>query len=101
MRDYQFVSPSLDGIIQHGSIVYEGVCRPEILTRVMDRRFGQTVTDETERKVLEQYQNDIYAVFMKKLTTFMVATTPEHDESVKIQALLQELIKVKRLIASP
>ncbi len=99
MRDYQFVSPSLDGIIRHDSIMYEGIHRSETLMRVMDRRFGTPVTDATERKVLEQYQNDIYTVFMKKLTSFVASGGSDTHEGVKIQALLQELIKVKQLIA--
>lgn len=103
MRDYQLISPSLDGILRHDSIVYEGVRRPEEVLRVMDRRIssGQTVSSDTtiveEFKVIDQYFNDIYALFMKKLAHFIAEAVVQPDEGVKLQALLQEMIKVKRL----
>lgn len=103
MRDYQLISPSLDGILRHESIVYEGVRRPEEVLRVMDRRIssGQTLQNDNtiveEYKVIDQYFNDIYALFMKKLAHFIAEDAVRPDEGVKLQALLQEMIKVKRL----
>ena len=37
LRDYMLVSPSLDGILNHDSIVYEGVKRPNKVMRAFDR----------------------------------------------------------------
>jgi hypothetical protein len=42
---------------------------------------------------------DLYGVFMKKLSYFIVELDPESSDTVKLLALLQEMIKVKKLIA--
>ena len=61
MRDYQFTSPSLGGILHHDSIVYEGIRRPETLLRIMDRKIirnkdkAPVVFEPSEQKVIEDY----------------------------------------------
>jgi len=109
MRDYQIISPSLEGVLNHSSLLYEGVSRPLELLRVLDgpaskgtnkddpTRLDKKMNDE-EKKVLGQYFQDLYGMFMKKLSFFVVETYSNSDELVKLQAMLQEMIKVKRLI---
>jgi len=102
------VSPSLDGILRHDSVMYEGLKRPIEVLRVLDgpsargtNKDGSRKRQPTEEqiKVLEGYFNDIYGVFMKKLSHFVVAASTKADDIVKLQALFQEMIKIKGLIA--
>lgn len=66
----------------------------------MDRRGASQVDlDPSEQQTLEGYFNDLYVVFMKKLSCFVTATDPDQDEGLKLQALLQEMVKVKRMCA--
>jgi hypothetical protein len=109
MRDYQIISPSLEGVLNHSSLLYEGISRPLDLLRVLDgpaskgtdqnnpTRLDKKMNDE-EQKVLSQYFQDLYGIFMKKLSFFVVEAYSNSDEIVKLQAMLQEMIKIKRLI---
>lgn len=109
MRDYQVISPSLEGILYHDSIVYEGVKRPFELLRVMDgparRGANKTVEiagvvyTEEEQKVIQEYLQDLNRLFMKKFSQFMVETRIEVDEGLKLQAMLQEIVKIKKLLS--
>ena len=100
-RDYMLVSPSLDGILRHDSITYEGINRPHEVLRAFDSPSSVTAKVPTteEYEILNQYFQDLYSVFMKKLSYFMVETDPQSIDIAKIQALLQEMIKIKKLIA--
>jgi hypothetical protein len=108
LRDYMVVSPSLDGVLRHDSVTYEGVKRPPEVMRILDgpSTRGQGSHGSGHRKpptveqlkVLEEYFNDIYGVFMKKLSHFVVAATAKPDDIVKLHALFQELIKIKELM---
>ncbi len=107
------VSPSLDGILRHDSVMYEGLKRPVEVLRVLDGpsshgrgAHGSRGKEDNQKrqpteeqiKILEGYFNDIYGVFMKKLSHFVVAASSKPDEVVKLQALLQEMIKIKSLM---
>lgn len=108
MRDYQLMSPSLDGILHHDSIVYEGIKRPFELLRVMDgpatrgKKRGSIVDDhiysESEHKIIQGYLHDLQSLFMKKFSQFMVESDLKPDEGVRLQAMLQEMIKIKKLV---
>ena len=107
MRDYQITSPSLEGVLNHSSLLYEGINRPIELLRVLDgpaskgtdySSLQKRCRNEEDQKILEVYFNDLYGIFMKKLSFFVVESASSSDETVKIQAMLQEMIKVKRLI---
>lgn len=109
MRDYQIISPCLEGVLNHSSLLYEGIERPLELLRVLDgpqsrgtdksslTRLDKKVSAE-EEEVLSQYFQDLYGVFMKKFSYFAVEAISDSDETIKLQAMLQEMIKVKRLI---
>jgi len=93
-KDYSLVSPSLDGLLSDDALYFEGVLRPAEYYVFRDAPTG--VGDPV---VLEHYWNDIYNLFLRKLSLFAGEDKVEEEESVKLQALLQELIKVKGLLA--
>jgi hypothetical protein len=107
MRDYRIVSPSLEGVLNDDSLSYGGLKRPTELLRVLDgpSSKGKSSKDapkqgktESEQRLLEGYFHDLYGVFMKKLSYFIVESEVSSEEGVKLQALLQEMIKVKKLM---
>ena len=109
MRDYQIVSPSLEGVLNHDSLLYEGIERPIEVMRIMDgpaskgrltkaRIEERTRSIEEEKKVLETYFQDLHGVFMKKFSHFVVETDFPSEDLIQLQAMLQEMIKVKGLI---
>jgi hypothetical protein len=98
-REYGLVTPSLDGIICHESIEYEGLRRPPEINRIFDRP-KRLIESPENRKMIEQYFHDLYEVFIKKISQFIVEAEPLSKESVKLMAMLQELIKIKKLLAA-
>ena len=70
--------------------------RPSIIFTIRDQGF---VSDDNI-DILEKYFNDIYNLFLRKLSSFAMFEQTNDEESTKLQALLQELIKVKKLIES-
>lgn len=106
MRDYQIVSPSLEGVLRHDSLLYDGIKRPVELLRVLDGPLSKGKTGEKgsrrsveeDQKVLGEYFQDLYGTFMKRLSYFIVDSEIASDETVKLQAMLQEMIKVKGLM---
>lgn len=101
-RDYSITSPSLDGILYHESVMYEGITRPTEILRAFDRPTSEQIKklDESgDRIVLQDYFNDLYGLFMRKMGQFISEKEIVLEESVKLQALLQELIKIKKVLA--
>ena len=108
MRDYQLISPSLDGILHHDSMIYEGIRRPFELLRVMDAPAkGKPLSNSAiveiqysaeEQKIIRSYFLDLQTLFLKKLSQFMTELEFKSDEGVKLLAMLQEMIKIKKLI---
>ncbi len=109
MRDYQIASPSLEGVLNHSSVLYEGIKRPIDLLRILDgpavksqdkkqpTRYDRNIGIH-DKKVLHEYFNDLQGVFMKKFSNFAIGDYSESDDLVKMQAMLQEMIRIKRLI---
>jgi len=95
MRDYTLASPSLDGLLSDDALYFEGVCRPAAYYVFRDAPSGAG-----DPVVLERYSNDIYNLFLRKLSSFVSVNDARQEDSVKLQALLQELIKVKGLLAA-
>jgi len=48
---------------------------------------------------LQDYFNDLYTVFLKKFTNFASEFDVSIDNDLKLLAMLQEMIKVKKLLA--
>ena len=101
MRDYQLVSPSLEGVLSSSSLNYEGIKRPIEVLRVLDgpaAKGGSREHSEQERKVLEEYFSDLHGIFMKKFSYFVVEAESSPTDTIKLQAMLQEMIKIKKLM---
>jgi hypothetical protein len=96
MKIYNTISPSVEGVISNDLLYFEGVNRPSIIFTIRDQGF---VSDDNI-DILEKYFNDIYNLFLRKLSSFAMFEQTNDEESTKLQALLQELIKVKKLIES-
>jgi hypothetical protein len=101
MREYQLISPSLDGILSHDTVSYEGLKRPTEIIRAFDKpkneRIPDSITPE-KHQILQDYYNDLYGLFMRKMSQFMIEHEVSSEIELKLQALLQELIKVKKLL---
>lgn len=106
MREYQVISPSLDGILNHSSIVYEGLYRPNEVLKLLDgpstrgkqRDSHKKIVTKQEREIIQQYFQDLYSIFFKKFSNFTLTTTVSNEEYVMLLAMLQEMIKVKKLL---
>jgi len=102
-RDYPLVTPSLEGVLSHESLSYEGIRRPIEVLRALDgpgRASGRSAGHKQphHEKLLERYFYDLYGVFMKKLSAFALAPAVPEADAVGLQAMLQEMIKVKKLL---
>jgi len=93
MKEYSVTSPSIHGILSDDYLYFEGVRKPQSYFIVRDGS-----GEMADVAVLEKYWNDIYNLFLRKLTQLAAHTTVNDEEALKLQALLQELIKVKGLI---
>jgi hypothetical protein len=97
MSNYTIVSPSIDAILSDDALYFEGIKRPLIAYAVRE-----SMTSSLESRehivILEKYFNDIYSLFLKKLAVFSGEDSVSGESATKLQALLQEMIKVKGLI---
>jgi hypothetical protein len=94
MKTYTLVSPSVDGLLSDDNLYFEGVSRPQEIYKIRD---GGKVSEENV-DLLEKYFNDVYNLLLRKLSGFAMFESIKEEDEVKIQALLQELIKVKRIL---
>ncbi len=101
IRDYNVTSPSLDGILSHDSIVYDGIVRPTEIIRAFDKPSNERIPDlhnPEKRQILYDYFNDLYGLFMRKISQFIVEPEVSPEVELKLMAMLQELIKIKKLL---
>lgn len=101
MRDYTLTSPSLYGVLRHDSLGYGGIARPVEILRVFDKPASEQVhelNDSEKQKILEEYFHDVYGLFMRKLSYFITEAEVRLDDELRLLALLQELIKVKKML---
>ncbi len=101
LRDYTITSPSLCGILSHELVEYNNLRRPENIERIFDRPSKHRLTEEestTRRKALEEYFHDLYGILMKEISEFSIAAEALPDKAVRLQAILQEFVKVKGLL---
>lgn len=94
MKTYNINYPSIDGILSDDLLYFEGVNRPSELFTIRDQGY----ISEDKVDVLEKYFNDLYNLFLRKLSSFAMFEHTNEEEAMKMQALLQELIKVKKII---
>lgn len=91
---YKILQPRLDGVLSDDHLYFEGLQRPSALFLIRDA--GDSATENIE--ILEKYLADIYNLFLRKLSVFIAEESVTSEESLKLQGLLQELVKVKNLI---
>jgi hypothetical protein len=96
--NYNTVLPSLDGVISDDCLYFEGVHKPLEVYTIRDREDPNKTISKNEIDVLEKYFNDVYNLFLRKLSSFASIENSSSEDTMKMQALLQELIKVKNLI---
>ena len=94
MKNYTITSPFIDGILSDDQLYFEGLQRPSEMYILRD---GGEI-DDNSADALEKYFNDIYNLFLRKISTFAILDKVDNEETTKLQALLQEMIKVKQLI---
>ncbi len=96
--EYSVTSPSLGGFLTHESLKYDGIRKPIEILRALDGPAPKAKPGAGEEKVLEQYFYDLYGVFMKRLSQFVLAVETAEADTVKLQAMLQEMIRIKRIL---
>ena len=94
MRTYSTVSPSIIGVLSDDQLYFEGLKRPSVMYAVRD----QNDSSRANLDMLGKYFNDVHNLFLRKLSAFAAFDHATDEETMKLQALLQELIKVKALI---
>ncbi len=94
MNTYSKISPSVIGVLSDDHLYFEGLNRPSEMYTIRDG--GELSGSSVD--VLEKYFNDVYNLFLRKLSAFAALDHASDEETMKLQALLQELIKVKGLI---
>ncbi len=94
MKNYSTKVPSIDGVLSDDLLYFEGIRRP---TRISIIKDSPNISGDN-LDLLEKYFNDIYNLFLKKLSAFAIGEKASDEEALKLQALLQELIKVKSLL---
>ena len=94
MKNYSTIVPSIDGVLSDDLLYFEGISRP---TRISIIKDSLDISGDN-LDILEKYFNDIYNLFLKKLSAFALVEGTTDEEALKLQALLQELIKVKSLL---
>jgi hypothetical protein len=59
---------------------------------------GASLEKPKDSRVLENYFNDLYHLFLHKLSGVVHQSSLKEEESIKLKALLEELIKVRMLL---
>jgi hypothetical protein len=101
VRDYDIISPSLEGILKHDIVEYEGLQRPNQIMRVYDidsKRKSPKKMSDFEYETLSNYFKDLYTVYTNKLSRFVMESYADEGDGLKLIAMMQELIKVKFMI---
>jgi len=96
MKKYNTILPNLDGILSDDFLFFEEIKRPVKNYFIKD---GPPL-EQADMNILDRYLNDIYNLFLRKLSLYISNTNTDNEEIIKLQALLQEIIKVKKLINS-
>lgn len=94
MKDYTITHPSLYGIISDDSLYFEGLKKPNEFYEFRD----EIIEQKRDVVILRDYFNDMHSLFLRKLEDFCGGVSVGDESSIKLQALLQEIIKVKKLI---
>ena len=74
-------------------IVFEGIPRP--IKQLLIRDAERTAEDNV---ILERYFNDMYAMFINRLSALAIGNKIDGQDEKKLRSLLEEMLKVKGLI---
>ncbi len=97
-NNYQIVSPSLEGVLDNAEQAYGGIKRPVEILRILDGpQKDMEYVSERDREALSSYYQDLCAVFLKKFSTYVLEDKDMLEDSIRLQAIFQEIIKVKKL----
>ncbi len=100
MKTYTLTT-TLTGVLSDDCLYFEGTVRPQTLRMLFDKAGEQSQRLSREMiSELEGYWNDLYNLFLRKVTYFAGSSEVGDEEAIKLQALLQELIKVRKLIVN-
>jgi hypothetical protein len=94
MKKVYSITPSIHGVLSDDELYFEGIKKPSAFYSMRD----QETQSEENIEILEKYFNDLYNLFLKKLSAFAMDEVTSDEQTLKLQALLQEMIKVKKLI---
>src|SRR3954468_426116 len=94
---YSISSPSIDGLLKHVYLYFEGIKRPLAAFAVRD---AISTNSSEQISELERYFYEIHQLFLKKLSEFSTNQFTSPQDTLKLQALLQEIVKVKQLIVT-
>lgn len=86
----------IHSVLTDNELSFEGIRRPALVFSVAEG----LPTSREHIAILERYFTDIHNLFEKKMIAFTEGKTVMSQDTVKLQALLQEMIKVKGLIES-
>lgn len=103
MSDYQITTPAIDGLVTNEYLEYEGIVRPWRALSVCDGNDGIKCGREGGEYIagiatLERYLSDIQGLISKKIYDFGTSADFSNTEGMRLIALVQELIKVKRIL---
>lgn len=93
MRIIYNTPPNIYGILSDDHLFFEGVNRPSQIYNIHDE-----INGKDNIVILEKYINDLYNLFLRKISNYITIQSVTSEDSIKLQALLQEIIKVKDLI---
>lgn len=96
MKSYTLTIPNVHGVLSDDFLFFEGVSKPDNIGIIRD---SKDITDDNI-VLLERYFNDIYNLFLRKFSSFAMFENVVDEDTIKLQALLQELIKVKNIIVN-
>ena len=87
------ISQSLGYTLVDEALEFEGISRPTKLFLLRDAE--RTPEDNV---ILERYFNDMYALFIGRLSALALGNKIASEDERKLRSLLEEMLKVKGLI---
>lgn len=106
MSDYKITTPMIDVLISDEYLAYEGIVRPWKAMVVADRPSEKITVnsdenlDEDRAVLLGRYFQDIQGLISKKLYDFSAQTDFSDSDGLRLVALTQELVKVKKILTT-
>jgi hypothetical protein len=104
MKNYQ-IQPVTGREIISGNMFYRRTqmdlpvsARPQLIFDVPAGRVPADRPSEKDKLMLERHFNDLYAVFLHKLTAFALQPNVTEEETARLRAFFDELLKARRAL---